>query len=390
MANITSELQNAVDNIGHYTLPAGTSQLSSTILLEGKIPFWLKGRANSVLEWTGAEDSTMFSFVKDTGITYNTDKMLFEHVEAVSEVNGVSFFRVRAPERPNLLTMSNCTLTSIGAYPIDLDGCEYTIQMRFENMRTFGSGAARLRATKGGAEGYWLVSLMEIKNWIHEGSNRVGPAFDLLGCRGTRLFNILDRGDPSLLTALRGNFACPVSLRWNAYGFACGIQNYNVEYDTDFTNAPGCYLHEFRTNNGYAVGKHETIHVTGMTMHNYDIDEGVAHVRIMGGNDNPSSHGLVVTLDACEDLDGAKFLCGGKMLLRVRNAWYNPGESAKASSMQSLVESMDTDTWQYPIMTATDRPPRSTITTPLYVSGETLYDNYTADVGDFEDILEAL
>lgn len=391
MANITTELQNAVDNIGYYTLPAGTSSLSSTILLEGKIPFWLKGQATSVLEWTGTTGSKMFEFVKDTGVTdYNTEKILFSHVEAVSEVDGVSFIRVRDHERPNALTMENCTLTTIGAYAIDFDDCEFTVTCHFENMRTYGSGAARLRSDTGGVEGYWFSSLMEIKNWVHEGSNRVGPAFDFLGCRGLKLLNIWDKGDPSLLTALRGNWAAPVSLRMNAPSFPCNIENYIVEYDTDFTNAPGCYLHEFRTDSSYAVGKTEMVNVVGMTMHDYNIDTGVAHVRFMGGNASSTSHGLLVTLDACEDLDGDKMLAGGKVLVRAKNIWYNPGESAKATSMQAFVEAMDSSTWSTPIMTATDRPPRETITTPLYVSGTDLYDDYEADVGDYETILESL
>lgn len=391
MADITSELQNAVDNIGFYTLPAGTSTLSSTIVLEGKIPFWMKGQSTSVLEWSGAEDSTMFSFVKDTGVTvYNSAKMLFQHVEAVSETNGVSFFRSRNKNRPNHLTMENCTLTTIGAYAIDIDDAEFTVTPHFENMRTFGSGAARLRSDRGGVEGYWFTSLMEIKNWIHDGSNRVGPAFDLLGCRGLKLLNIWDKGDPSLLTALRGNWAAPVSLRWNTFGFPCSIQNYIVEYDTDFTNAAGCYLHEFRTDSSYAVGKHEMINITAMTMHDYNIDTGVAHVRFMGGDSDPADHGLLVTFDACEDLDGDKMLAGGKVLVRARNTWYNPGQEAKATAMQAFCEAMDSSTFTDPIMTATDRPPRASITTPLYTSGEALYDNYEADVGDYETILEGL
>lgn len=390
MADITEEFQNAIDSGGEYRLPAGTSTLSDTVRFEGKQAILVKGRATSVIEWSGAENSTMCDFVKDSATSYNTQKILFEHVTAVSEVNGVSFFRVRDHQRPNSLTMENCTLTTIGAYAVDLDDCEFTVTPHFENMRTFGSGAARLRSDTGGLEGYWLSSLMEIKGWVHEGSNRVGPAFDLRGCRGTRLFNIWDKGDPSLLPALRGNFTCPVSLRWNTFAFPCDIQNYIVEYDTDFTNAAGCYLHELRTDSNYSVGKQEQLNIRGMTMHDYNIDSGVAHVRIMGGTANATSHGLCVTFDACEDLDGDKFLCGGKLLVRGENIWYNPGQGSKATSMKTLVEDMDTNTWTTPIMTATDRPPREAIGLPLYESGETLYDNRTDDVGDYETVLENL
>lgn len=389
MADITSALQDAVDNIGSYTLPSGTSQVSSTIILEGKIPFWLKGRATSVLEWTGAENSAMFQFIKDTLVTYSSSKMLFSHVNAVSEVNGVSIFRSRDKNRPHHLTMEQCTFTTIGAYAVDIDDAEYTVTPHFENMRTYGSGALRMRSDTGGVEGYWFSSLMEVKNWIHDGSDRVGPAFDLRGTRGLKLMNIQDKGDPSLLTALRGNMACPVSLRWNCVGFPSTIHNYLVDYDADFTNASGCYLHEIRTDSGYAVGKHEHLNVYGMTCHNYDIDSGVKHFRIVGGHEG-AQHPLVVTFDACEDLDGDQFLLAGKLLVRCRNIWYNPGESAKATSMQALVESLDTNTWLYPILTATDRPPRETITTPLYVSGQDLYDNWVADVDDYETILEGL
>lgn len=390
MADITSAIQAVVDAGGSYKLPSGTSQISSTILLEGKYPFWLEGRATSVLEWTGVEDSKMFYFLKDSGTSYTTQKTLFSKVEAVSEVNGVSFFRNGQFQRPVHLTMEDCTLTTIGAYAVDIPDAEFTVTPHFENMRTFGSGAARLRGRTGGSEGYWFTSLMEVKNWIHEGSNRVGPAFDLRGCRGLKLTNIWDKGDPSLISELRGNWAAPVSLRMNTPGFPCTIENYVVEYDQDFTNAAGCYLHEFRTDSKYSVGKNEQVNISGMTMHDYNIDSSVAHVRFMGGDATTSSHGLLVTLDACEDLDGDKMLAGGKVLVRARNTWYNPGQSAKATAMQSFVESMDSGTWSTPIMTATDRPPRSTITTPLYESGQDLYDNYETDVGDYETVLESL
>lgn len=389
MADITSAIQNAVDNIGTYTLPAGVSQISSSVILEGKIPFWLKGVATSSLEWTGVEDSAMFSYVHDDAVaSYSNAKTIFSHVTAVSEVNGVSIFRSRE-QTPNHLTMEHCSFTSIGAYAIDIDESEYTVTPHFENMRTFGSGAMRLRSDTGGAEGYWFSSLMEIKNWVHEGSNRVGPAFDLRGTRGLKLMNIWDKGDPSLLTALRGNLECPVSLRWNCVGFPSTIHNYQVTYDTDFTNAAGCYLHEIRTDSGYSDGKHEHLNIYGMTCHDYNIDNGVPHFKIIGGNQT-AQHGLVVTFDACEDLDGDMFLLGGKLLVRCRNIWYNPGESSKATSMQTLVEALDDNTWLYPILTATDRPPRETITTPLYVTGQDLYDNWVADVDDYETILEGL
>lgn len=390
MADITSTLQAAVDAGGVYTLPAGTSNISSSIVCEGKEEFWLKGLPTSSLSWTGADDSAMFSYVKDTGVaSYLNKKLFFDHVTATSTASGTSIFRAYE-QQPNYLTMHNCTFTTTGAYAIDIDQCPFTITPSFENMRTYGSGAIRMRAWTQSGEVYWFCSLIEIKNWLHEGSNRVGPAFDFLGVRGLKLRNIYDKGDPSLLAALRGNWECPVSLRMNSPGHPSDIENYIVEYDTDFTNAAGCWLHEFRADSGYSVGQHEQINIRGMTMHDYNIDSGVPHVKFFGGTGTAAAHGLFVTLDACEDLDGDQMLAGGKVLVRARNIWYNPGESAKATAMQSFVEAMDTNTWATPILTATDRPPRETITTPLYEEGEDLYDNYAADVGDYEDILEAL
>lgn len=388
MADITSALQSAVDNDGSYTLPSGTSTVSSTITIDGQLPFWIKGRATSVLEWSGSADTPMFEWVKGDGVSA-FKKVLFEHVNLVSEVSGVALLRGNG-QSPTHLTVSHCEFQTTGAYCIDFVDCPYTVTPYFENIRTTGSGALRFRASIGGADPAWLSSLMEIKNWLHIGSDRVGPAFDLYGTRGLKLWNIRDAGSPALLEALRGNFACPVSLRWNVIAHPSQIQNYVVDYDEDFTNAPGCYLHEIRTDTGTSVGKQEQLKIQGMTMHNYDIDSGVKHVRIMGGNGSTAAHGLFVEFEACEDLDGDQFLVGGKTLIRCKNIWYNPGQTSKLTAMKNLVESLDTDTWATPIQTATDRPPRSTITTPLYEEGEDLYDNRTDDVGDFETVLENL
>lgn len=380
-------IQDALENDGYYFIPKGVHNISDRIKLIGANDVFLEGHPRSVLNWVGSATGTIFDIASE-GVP-NFSQIYMRNVTAVSTVNGANVCKAYW-QTPHNITFENCNFTATGAYCIDFDEMNYTVPPYFINMRTNGGGACRLRARRGG-EGYWFTSLMMIEGWIHNGSHRVGPAFDFRGCKGLLARNLFDRGSVALLPALRGYYTGPLSCRLNSPGFFTEFHNFIAEYDDDFTNSSGCFLHEFRDDSGYSTGQHANIKISNMTMHNDSIDAGVKHVRFFGGHGGTSEHAMVIDLYNCKSLNAENLLVGGRCWVTANRTWYEPGEESKFAAAQTFFNEMGEASFNDPIMTYTGGfPTNTTGLDGTYTTGEDRYQNWMEISPDFEDILENL
>lgn len=386
MGYTSSTLQSDIDSYGYALFQAGTHTLTTKVVLDGSDRVKIEARPGANISWTGSSSASPFQYEQDAA---NPKRIHFKDLAITSSVDGSPIFKTASiTDTCNYLLMENCDFSVVGAYAVDINLSPYIVTPVFRYMQSSGGGALRLRARSGGADPYHATSQMEVTGWVHNGSARVGPAFNLRGCSGLRMTDIYDEGDPSLHADLQGVYEGPVSLRINSPRTPAYITNWRCNYSSDFTNAANCYLHELRTDSGTGNGRHEYIRWINGTVRDANIS-GVAPFRIMGG-ETTSEHGLVVDLVDCEDLATTDFDFGGKLWVRVLRDWVNPGNESTASSMDTLINT----TYWYSgsmsdtIYTDTDRiPSGSNDGGASYTTGLSLYDDWVAASSEFEDLL---
>lgn len=388
MALNYSEVQSYIDNDGYVYFDKGTHTLTQKVVFDGSKQTLVEAHPQATVVYTGSSPNAPFQFEQDVA---SPQRLIFRRITATSSVSGSPIFKTAGiTDTPNFLLMEYCNFSCVGAYNVDVNRAPYIITPVFRYMKTSGGGAIRWKARTGGNDPYHTTSQMEVTGWHHDGSNRVGPAFNFRGTSGLRMTDIYDSGDPSLLAALRGVYEGPVSFRIDSCRTPATITNWRWKPTQDFTNASGCYLHEVRTDSGTGTGKHEYLQWINGTIRDANIDGGVKPFRIMGGETNGGDHSLVVDFFDCEDLTVDDFLFGGKLWCRVRRNWVNPGGESAASAMETLFNSTlwysgsMTDT----IYTDTDRiPSGSNDGGDLYQTGLSLYDDRTTAQPEYEDLL---
>lgn len=383
-----SDVQSGIDNDGYFYFNSGTHTLTQKVVCDGSRRVTIDAHPKANIGWTGSSSYAPFQFEQNAGAP---EKLHFKNLKVTSTVSGSPIFKTPTiNDGPDYLTFEYCDFTALGAYAIDINRCPYIVLPVFRYMKTSGSGALRLKARTGGDDPYHATSQMEVTGWVHNGSNRVGPAFNLRGTSGLRMYDIYDKGDPSLLAALRGVYEGPLSFRIDSCRTPATITNWRWQPTEDFTNAAGCYLHEIRTDSGTGVGQHEYLQWINGTIRDSNIDAGVKPFRIMGGEQVVGDHALVVDLMNCEDLSPDDFLFGGKLWVRADKTWYNPGMESTAAAMATLFNSTYwyADTMSDTIFTDTDRiPSNSNDGGALYQTGLDLFDDRTDASAEYEDLL---
>lgn len=386
MALSYSDVQSAIDSDGYVYFDKGTHTLTQKVVVDGSQRVLIEGHPKSSVVWTGSSSNAPFQFEQNAA---NPEKLHFKHVNVTSSVSGSPIFKIAdITDTPHFLTMEHCDFTCLGAYAVDLNRCPYIITPVFKYMKTSGSGAIRFKARTGGADPYHATSQMEVTGWRHDGSNRVGPAFNFRGTSGLRFTDVYDYGDPSLLEALRGVYEGPVSFKINSPRTPCYVTNFLSNYSVDFTNAANCFLNEIRTDSSTGNGKQEYVQWIASSIRDSNIS-GVAPFRVMGG-ETTTTHSLVVDFVDCADLSTSDFDFGGRLWVRVTRDLVTPGNEAAATALDTYI---NTTTWYSgsmsdTIYTDTDRlPSGSNDGGDSYTTGLSLYDDWVAGSPEYEDLL---
>lgn len=387
MGLTTSEVQSYIDNDGYVFFGPGQHTLTSAVILKGDKNVIIEGHPKATVVYTGPSTDAMFLFDKTV---INVAKTLFRDLTAISNTAGAPVFKTfEEYDFPYFLTMERCEFTASETYCIDINQISYVIVPSFKDMKTHGGGAVRFKASKGGAVPYHATSQHHMERWVHNGSNRVGPAFDLRGTSGLRMYDTVDKGSTDLLPALRGVYNGPISFRIDAPRTPGFCMNYTCEYDEGDTwaNASGCWLHEIRTDNASGIGKHEYFRWINGTLRDSNIDEGVEPMRLMGGG-TVTTDGLVVDIEDCEDVAATDFRFGGRLWPRAIRPWYNPGMESVAAAAEAAFNQYTGGSFIDPIFTSTTKVPGPTSAAgPTYEAGFEYYDNWEAAAAEFETLI---
>lgn len=397
MTLTSSDIKTAFDSIGYVEIPKGTHVLTDTVVIDPyKDPErWLiEGKPGSRLVWGGTAGQPMFKFLPrdGSGVSYNQGQVEFRNVNAYSDKSGSSIFQVGAIDVAcHWLTFDGCNFTAKHAYCIDMNRISYSVVPVFRNMRTAGGGALRLKADTGGADLWHATSQFVVDTWHHVGSERVGPAWDFRGISGARIYRLNDSGSPGLMSSLQGVYNGPVCIRINACRTPLYLDVLKCSYDNDWASAPGCWLHEFRSDSPTSVGKHDYYNLRDITLVDSNITGGVKPVRFMGGDDSIGNNtkGVVVDLVDCESPDATNMYFGGLLWVRFQRPFFNAGEDSLRTGNETELDTYFPDGLSQvdAIQANTDRPPRPDTSLPLYEVGESLYDNYSTTPADFEDLI---
>lgn len=385
MALTSSEVQSYIDNDGYVYFDKGTHTLTSRVVIDGTNRTRIVAHPKANIVWNGSSANAPFEFEQATA---SPEKTYFGWLKVSSSVEGSPIFKQVQGDGADYLTMEHCDFTCTGAYAVDMNLSVYIVTPVFRYMKSSGSGAIRLKANTGGADPYHATSQMEITGWHHTGSNRVGPAFNLQGTSGLRMVDTWDRGVPDIHATLAANsWEGPLSFRINSCRTPGVCQNHRIEYSSDFTNATNCFLNEIRTDSGTGPGKHEYFQWINGTIR--DANCAVEPFRVMGG-ETTTEHALVVDFIDCEDMATTDFLFGGKLWVRAKRNWVNPGNESAASAIETLFNSTYwySGTMSDTIYTDTDRIPSSSNDGgALYQTGLSLYDDRASSVSEYEEYL---
>lgn len=372
-----TELQAYVD-AGYVPHEVGTHEITTAITMDGtkKVTFM-----PNTFVWNGSSSNGLFEY---TG-SGNYFPIHFIGVKATSGVSGSPIFKTSADNKtPNNLVFDTCDFTSVGAYAIDLNIINYTIVPSFRNMITRGAGALRCRASAGAD--YWhATSQTVMRGWTHFGENRVGPAWNLRGCSGLKAQALTDRGSMGLISSMNNSWTGPISLLIQSPRTPNYIDIVVEWDDANDDDAVNCYIGEIRTDNTSGTGKQNYVELTA-TMTHAAVDASVKPWRFMGG-DATNEHSLVVNLVDCKSPNTGTFLAGGKVSFWATRPWWEPGEETDASTLESAATAIHPNAYQDAIETSTTKLPSNDSGTATTYIGSAQETNYTAEPGQYEDIL---
>lgn len=263
----------------------------------------------------GPKFSAFIEIVEPSTVSTWTGRFIFRDLDIESKSEFGSCIKTTyAHAQMTLPRFEDCTFRAKG-YCIDLDNVGYCITPTFRNIKTAGGGALRLKGRKSGNAGarYWASSQAEIRNWHHNGGNRVGPAFDLCGVGGLVMENIIDEQHRQLHPLLiEQGWTGPISLRIDTPKFPNVIRNYWCEAVKG--KAPGCWVYEFRATDISSVGKENTIDAYSLGYHGNWPEEHT--MRVVGGS------GEAIRPDGGTN-NGAQTQ---SIIVRIHNAWQPSGE----------------------------------------------------------------
>lgn len=381
MTMTATELQAYVD-AGRVPSTSGTSTISTAITLDGSSRVIFEPNS---FAWTGSSSNSLFEY-DSTGVA-NPYPIIFDMVTATSSVSGSSIFRNTGGTSINNFTCDTIDFTATGAYCIDLNEINYSIVPVFRNCRTSGSGALRLRAN-GGADYWHATSQMSIKGWTHDGSDRVGPAWNFRGTSGLIMQNCLDKGSMGLLSAMNNSWEGPLTLLIQTPRTPAQIINLVTEWDdANDDDAVNCYIGELRTDNSTGTGQHEYVDVVNATLTHPAVDSAVKAWRVMGSDVN-NHHCIVVNFEHCEDVNTGNILIGGRCSVWVTAPWYKPGESSDGDTIETAVNTIYPEAFQDRIELADGKLPSADETSAVTYSGSSNETNYAAEPDQYEVTLE--
>lgn len=237
------------------------------------------------VRFTGEANRALFEVVPPrTNSTWTGRFEFYDLMADCSSAENQSFIRATYPRcQMSYPTFRNLRIKASG-YAIDFDELDYSVLPMFSDLETAGGGALRFRGRRGGNDGsrYWATSQMHVEDWRHQGGNRIGPAFDLMGTGGLVMVDIIDEQSKQLHPKLvEAGWTGPISLRLEQPKFPALIRNYWCEAVKG--KAPGCWVFEFRAEDTGAVGKSNTVDAYSIGYHGSWTD-GPHTLRVIGGS----------------------------------------------------------------------------------------------------------
>lgn len=241
------EIQYALDRRNEVDLPLSDPDTDNVITkpiqlghLTGDVFIYSSNWAR--LNYLGPPGRAVFEY-NYTG-SQDPPRIFFEHIVSLNKASGtynkenISFLRVIQPNTsPKAIFARHCDFSNNGTYLFDgpdVSGCD-GIQIK----HCTGSGPAFIR---------WRLRhdssmlFLEINNTRYQTGSKVGPSTDLKNTRGVQFLVFADEQRSSIMSALNGNWAAPLSHRFvNPRGFNKFQHNWN-EYATIWDiEAPGCW-----------------------------------------------------------------------------------------------------------------------------------------------------
>lgn len=297
-----------------------------------------------LVSFKGPPNRAMFEVVPPR--TNSTWTGRFEFYDILAECRSgenQSFIRATYPRcQMSYPTFRNLRIKASG-YAIDFDELDYSVLPMFSDLETAGGGALRFRGRRGGGDGsrYWSTSQMHVENWRHQGGDRIGPAFDLMGTGGLVMVNIIDEQSKQLHPKLvEAGWTGPISLRLEQPKFPALIRNYWCEAVKG--KAPDCWVFEFRAEDVGAVGKSNTVDVYSLGYHG-NWQDGPHTLRVIGGSSSADekaarTHSIIVRIYDAWKPSGEKVATHGKAAVQYFRPLYQGAEKLEGLRERFYVE----------------------------------------------------
>lgn len=385
MSLTSSEVQSYLDNEGYVYFDRGTHVLTSKVVVTGLEQQDIDCHPNANIVYTGASGTGCFEFEQGTD---NTKRIRFNGVNITCNTNGSSCFKVQSyNDVLHWLHMQDCNFVSPQAYCIDYPLTPYCITPVFRRMRTAGGGAIRWKARAGGGDPYHSVSACLFDGWHHTGYDRVGPAWNFRGMSGFRGRHFTDAGVPDLLPALAAeNWEGPVTFRMDSCRTRGRIEWFQIKYTSGWTNAPNCWHYDIRTQSGTGTGKQEYWQAVAWDRCDALYDSSMSPWTIMGGPTS-TDHGMIVDLTDMYRPQADDFVLGGRLWVRCIRPWYDPGEEALFSALETKLNAVSASSCSDPFLTNVDRAPANTEDGGQLISGGDLENDYEDTAPEYEEVL---